>query len=155
MPSILELRLMSSVDDLHRLNCLAQCWIRSDLYRPESVDEKLLEQEIQRIEYRCSPRASRSTCVSGIRGQLTKPLPKMDSPVKQCAARDLLVDFYFVATRELLFARIDRKLLLTDHSSQIADARLCLVYCSVNEREFVAVVMNAWRSNVLDVLLSD
>ena len=152
---IVELRLMTSIDVSYPLTRVAQCWIRYDLYRPESVDEKSLEQEIQRIEYHGLPRASRSTCVSGIHGQLTKPLPKRDSPVKQCAARELLVDFYFVATRELLNARIDRKLLLTDHSSQIADARLCLAYCSVNEREFVAVVMNAWRSNVLDVLLSD
>ena len=152
---IVELRLMTSIDVSYPLTRVAQCWIRYDLYRPESVDEKSLEQLIQRIEYHGLPQASRSTCVSGIHGQLTKPLPKRDSPVKQCAAPDLLVDFYFVATRELMKAKIDQKLLLTDRSIQTADARLCLAYCSVNEREFVAVVMNAWRSNVLGVLLSD
>jgi hypothetical protein len=72
---IFELRLMTSIDGPRPLTRVAQRWIRYDLYRPEPVDEKSLEQLIQRIEYHGLPQASRSTYVSATRGRLIKPLP--------------------------------------------------------------------------------
>jgi hypothetical protein len=79
----------------------------------------------------------------------------MDYLVKHCVVRDSLVDDFFSAIQALLNVKNHRKPLLTDHSSRTADARLCLAYCSVNEHELVANVVNAGRSNVIDGLPTD